>query len=99
MDRQRSARTPSSGAADGLLPLNLPRPVGMELDGAGEPCAVTIGGRRLAVALVQDRWRIDDEWWREPISRCYYRLALANDQPLTVFRDLVTGAWYSQRYG
>jgi len=49
------------------------------------------------VARVQDRWRIDDEWWRErPISRLYYTLLLDNGVPLTVYHDLVTDEWFEQ---
>lgn len=98
MDRARSAQPQATSAADGLLPLNLPQPLTVDVNGAGEPCAVTRGGRRRAVAAIEDRWRIDDEWWRAPISRRYYRLSLVNEQLLTVFHDLITDAWYSQRY-
>ena len=51
------------------------------------------------VASVQDRWRIDDEWWREtPLSRMYYQLRLEGDRVVTVYQDLVGGAWCVQRY-
>jgi hypothetical protein len=51
------------------------------------------------VTAVQDRWRIDDEWWREtPVSRMYYELRLDGDRVVTVYRDLVGGAWWLQRY-
>jgi len=51
----------------------------VEADGEGPPVAVTLrAGERLRVAEVQGVWRIDDEWWRErPVSRLYWRLALA----------------------
>jgi hypothetical protein len=51
------------------------------------------------VASLQDRWRIDDEWWREtPIARAYYQLQLASGRVVTVYRDLVGGEWWEQRY-
>jgi hypothetical protein len=50
------------------------------------------------VAAVADRWRIDDEWWRNPVSRLYRRLVLADGRVLTVFEDRVAGRWYVQRY-
>ena len=31
----------------------------------------------VSVIDVLDRWRIDDEWWRQEISRMYFRVALA----------------------
>jgi hypothetical protein len=55
------------------------------------------------VASVQDRWRLDDEWWRErPISRLYHALVLEDGTLLTVYHDLSHDeeegpAWFEQR--
>jgi hypothetical protein len=82
-----------------LRPLNQPRPIDVETDESGEPRAVVLGRERLAVAGVQDRWRIDDEWWRErPISRLYFSLLLGDGRTHTLYRDLVSDGWYSQNY-
>ena len=81
-----------------LQPLKQPRPVAVETNESGEPVAVVLRGRRLAVAQVQDVWRIDDEWWREEISRLYYRLLLEDGRPLVVFHDLVRELWCEQSY-
>ncbi|MDI6858340.1 MAG: hypothetical protein QME71_08515 [Dehalococcoidia bacterium] len=70
----------------------------VETDGSGGPAAVVLGGRRLAVSQVQDVWRIDDEWWREEVSRLYYRLLLEDGRALTVYRDLVKDKWWRQSY-
>ncbi len=79
--------------------LNEPRPIEVVADGSGEPVAVVVGGRRLAVAQVQDRWRIDDEWWRErPVSRVYYQVALEDGQAVVVYHDLMDGRWCQQGY-
>jgi hypothetical protein len=60
---------------------------------------VLFEGLLRAVASVQDRWRIDDEWWREaPVARTYYELRLEGDRVVTVYRDLVGGEWWLQRY-
>jgi hypothetical protein len=82
-----------------LTPLNLPRPLAVTVGDAGVPAAVRLNGRAVRVAEVLDCWRIDDEWWREEISRRYYHLLLADGQRQTVFEDLVAGGWYAQRYG
>jgi hypothetical protein len=87
------------GARD-LRPLNAPVPVEVELDSAGRPWAVQ---RRAwsefkGVAEVLDRWRIDDEWWRErPVSRLYHALLLEDGGLLVVYHDLVEKRWYEQR--
>lgn len=89
-DRLRAVRT--------LQPLKQPRPVVVETDEPGGTAAVVLGGRRLAVLQVQDVWRIDDEWWREEVSRLYYRLLLEDGRALTVYRDLVKDKWWRQSY-
>jgi hypothetical protein len=65
----------------------------------GLPHAVLFEGEVRAVTAVQDRWRIDDEWWREtPVARLYYELRLEGDRVITVYRDLAGGGWWMQRY-
>jgi hypothetical protein len=83
-----------------LRPLNAPSPLRVDLDGNGRVTSIWRQGRLTprAIATVQDRWRIDDEWWREhAIARMYYRLLLDDGTLLTVYHDLVTDAWYEQR--
>ena len=80
-------------------PLNVPRPIRVQL-AAGQPRAVWRSQRPDArpVVAVQDRWRIDDEWWREhAISRVYYTLLLDDGSLLDVYHDLVSDAWFEQR--
>ena len=86
-------------AAPALSPLNLPRPLTVATGHGDTPVAVELDGRALTVTEVLDSWRIDDEWWREEISRRYYHLLLADGRTLTVFTDLIAGGWYAQRYG
>ncbi len=59
---------------------------------------MVLGRERLAVAVVQDRWRIDDEWWRKPIARLYFSLLLEDGRTLNIYCDLVTGRWFQQNY-
>jgi hypothetical protein len=89
----------AAARAHRLRPLNQARPIQVEADESGEPRAVVLGRERLAVAAVQDRWRIDDEWWRKEMGRLYFELALEDGRTLTIYRDLVTGKWSQQNYG
>jgi hypothetical protein len=67
--------------------------------GCGRPRSVLIEGAVCTVSCVQDCWRIDDEWWREEtVSRMYYALQLEGGRVVTVYRDLIGGAWWLQRY-
>ena len=83
-----------------LRALNEPRPVRVRVDAGGRPTAVALPGssRRgfRAVESVRESWRIDDEWWRHPISRYYHDLVLEGGQLVILYQDLVDGEWYLQ---
>jgi len=81
-------------------PLNQPGAIEVVTDADGQPCAVRRPRWPTArrVARVQDRWRIDDEWWREkPVQRIYHALLLEDGELLVVYHDLVADAWFGQR--
>ena len=84
-----------------LRPLNAPSPLQVQADDQGRIVSVWRQGRLTprTIAAVQDHWRIDDEWWREPpVSRMYYALQLEGDRVVTVYQDLAGGEWWLQRY-
>jgi hypothetical protein len=90
--------TGTSLHADAAKPVNTPEPVRVEEDPSGLPAAVRLP-RRQRLAAIEDRWRIDDEWWRsEPVSRLYYNVLLASGDRLLLYKDLVSGEWYRQDY-
>ena len=92
---QNPRETPGTGA---LRPLNLPVPIAVEEDARLRPLALIRRGRRLRVASIDSRWKIDEEWWREkPIIRMYYQVTTEDGRRITVFQDLTTGKWYRQR--
>jgi len=63
------------------------------------PAGLYLSGHRCAVESVLEKWRIDDEWWRErPVSRVYWRLLLENGCAVDVYRDVARGRWYKQAY-
>jgi hypothetical protein len=82
--------------AGSLKPVNQPEPEKVEEDTAGRPVALRTK-RRQPVQAIDDRWRLDDEWWRsEPISRMYYAVRLVSGQKLLLYKDLIGGGWYRQ---
>ena len=81
-----------------LRPLNQPEPVRMERRRAGLP-RVQCGRQRLAIVSVQDEWRVEDEWWRSPVSRRYFQVTLEDGRGATLYQDLLTRQWYRQNYG
>lgn len=76
-------------------PVNTPEPVEVAEDALGLPVAV----KRLTVTAIEDRWRIDDEWWRrDQVSRAYYAVMLKSGQRTVIYKDLAAGGWYRQTY-
>jgi hypothetical protein len=96
-----------SGASAGVVsqraqlrPLNAPMPLRVQLDSDGRVVSIWRQGRLTprTIAAIQDRWRIDDEWWREhPVSRMYYEVVLDDGTLLTLYQDLIADAWFEQR--
>ncbi len=79
-----------------LKPVNQPEPLKVVANISGHPVALWTGRRQL-VQVVEDRWRIDDEWWRhETVSRMYYSVRLVSGLKLVIFKDLIGGEWYRQ---
>lgn len=85
-------------SADATKPVNTPEQVRVEESASGEPLAVRLP-RRHRVAAIEDRWRIDDEWWRrEPVSRLYYDVQLISGDRLVLYKDIINGEWYRQYF-
>ena len=64
----------------------------------GDPKAVLWQGRYLQVTGLRDTWRIDDEWWRDEISRRYFTVEIEGGRRLTLYYDLLEDAWFAQPY-
>ncbi len=89
--------------ADRLRALNKPVSIDVALDSCGRLSAISYlrnpdnSVERTAIDVVIDSWRIDDEWWRNSISRRYLDIVLEGGGHVVVFQDLVTGNWYLQK--
>jgi hypothetical protein len=65
---------------------------------SGLPIAVRTNRRQIIMAI-ENRWRIDDEWWRgETVSRFYYAILFTSGQRLVLYKDLINNHWYKQTY-
>ncbi len=97
-----SASTPDSDSImrhrPRLKPLGTPRPVVVRTNALGDPVHVRLRGKPARrVAVIRERWRIDDEWWRQTISRDYRTVVLDDGKVLTLYHDLLIDEWYVQR--
>lgn len=89
------ART--SVRVDRLRALNVPRTVTVETSADGLPVTIGAAADAQQVDTVLEVWRIDDEWWRTPITRRYVDVVLEGGAHVVLFEDLHTGAWFVQQ--
>lgn len=80
-----------------LRPLNVPKPVTVTVRD-NRPATITVGNNRQTIVRVQDTWLIEEEWWRQPIRRQYFRIVLEHGQQKTIFHDRTDGSWWDQEY-
>ena len=66
-------------------------------DPTGLPQRVQREDGELPVEEIRELWRIDDEWWRSPIIRCYADVVLAGGKRVILYQDLITGDWWIQQ--
>ena len=94
------SRTPVR--VDRLRALNAPRRIDVEVNGRGAPAVIVLkpaddgDEKRWRVEAVGEVWRVDDEWWRQPISRRYVEVVLEGGKHTVVFQDLANGHWFIQ---
>ncbi len=89
---------------DRLRAVNEPKKTAVELDEKRKPVAIRRsrdngGGQEATAAVVEniiESWRIDDEWWRQLISRRYFAVILEGGARVVLFEDLVTHEWFIQ---
>ena len=72
-----------------------PRAIEVDLDPAGQPARLRWEGGSVTVEVC-NRWRVEEAWWRRPVSRDYYKLAGTRLLAL-VYLDRVDGTWHLER--
>ncbi len=85
----------------------MPAPVTVELDGErtpvvvhqapGAPGAPGTPGAGKRVEAIGESWRVEDEWWRQPIARRYVEVVLEGGGRVVLYEDLITGEWWVQQ--
>ena len=92
-----SISTLEKGGSRGIFPLvkDLVAQAGTPVS---TPSVIKTAVKQVIISI-EDRWRIDDEWWRsEPVSRLYYAVLFAAGKRLVIYKDLISGQWYKQMY-
>lgn len=63
-----------------------------------KPAWIVFKKKRQKIREILNIWRVDDAWWSKPVIRMYYSLELESGSRITVFHDLLEGAWYRQNW-
>jgi hypothetical protein len=75
--------------------LGLPTEVRLGPGGAVQAVRLPEGWR--VVERTTARWRVETDWWREPVRRDYHRCVTRTGECVEVYRDLGTDAWQLAR--
>jgi len=76
----------------------VPQRVEVELDERGVPAIVKRESENeKRIESIGETWRIDDEWWRQPISRRCVEVIIEGGGRVVLFEDLSTGEWWIQK--
>jgi hypothetical protein len=67
----------------------------VDLDASGQPTHLRLGADSVPVEVC-NRWRVDEAWWRRPVSRDYFKLAGTRLLAL-VYLDRVDNTWHLER--
>jgi hypothetical protein len=67
----------------------------VDLDAAGQPERLRWEGTSMPVEVC-NRWRVEEAWWRRPVSRDYFKLAGTKLLAL-VYLDRIDGTWHLER--
>ncbi|MGE5590228.1 MAG: hypothetical protein ACM3ZA_06375 [Bacillota bacterium] len=77
--------------------LNEPRPLRVRVGEDGRPLALLLDRRWRPVEAIHDHWRVEDQWWRQPLSRYYFEVLTDGGMVHVLYQDRETGAWFLQR--
>jgi hypothetical protein len=71
--------------------------VQVEADAEGTPVRLRLDGRTYDEVGICNRWRVDDDWWRTPLARAYFKLVTREGLLCTVYLDELRGTWHLER--
>jgi hypothetical protein len=69
----------------------------VETDASGVPLRLHLDGTEHGEVGVCNRWRVDDDWWRTPVARDYWKLVTRDGLLCTVYLDELRGTWHLER--
>jgi hypothetical protein len=75
--------------------LSPPAAVEVTLSDDGTPCFIT-GEFSGAIDPIA-RWKVETEWWKQPVVREYWKALLNNNLLCELYHDLQQDRWFVER--
>lgn len=69
----------------------------VESDSLWTPLSFVWQGEVHPVEQVNERWRVDEEWWRGRVWREYFILTTTTGLLVEMYHDLAAKTWFMQR--
>jgi hypothetical protein len=77
-------------------PKRLGRPRAVEVQVGDDGIPIRVGARKIDSVL--EDWLVEDRWWTDrPVRRRYLELVTQDGRCVLVFRELLSGRWFTQR--
>ena len=71
--------------------------VRVETDADGQPHNIRLDGVSHGEVGICNRWRVHDDWWRELVSRAYFKVVTRDGLLCTIYLDELRGTWHLER--
>ena len=78
-----------------MLPILIPLVV--QADDDNTPLSFLWLDKQGHIHSIENRWRIEKDWWHEPIARDYFFVVVDDSYLATIFYDRIQQTWHFQR--
>ena len=69
----------------------------VETDGDGQPQRLRLDRATHGEVGICNRWRVDDDWWRNLVARSYYKVVTRDGLLCNIYLDEMRGTWHLER--
>lgn len=69
----------------------------VEKNDPGCPASFMLQGRMEHVAQICNVWKVDDNWWRRPTVRDYFKLQMESGLLCVIYHECLEDTWYLER--